>query len=741
MTARPQARKRLWKFLAPLVALSMALATSGPLAADPASGGTAVADYAIQIDRLVRNQKYDDLAKLALPEQQPAVSKLAEWKDHYVAQIKKSEELRTKQYDEAVKKAQDALAKGRYESAMDEVVKAYLIAKDQEEFIAQPWVEDLTVRVAEQAGKYEKEGKWLESLQLFSDLNSMHEVDTRFKADMQRLARRTRLLALYTPKTLFAMRKEMTERQAKEKAEVEGTATQPATQKAEEEKEPVNFPRWQDHVAGITPEMMKSAVDHARQRWVEGTTYKLLVRGGVDALRLFLSTPELSQEFAGLADKDAKAAFAKALDDAVATVGGLEHNADLTKTQMHDLMAQVLQANRTTIKLPDEVVIMEFTDGAMEKLDPFTAVIWPHEVKEFEKNTRGTFGGVGIQISLENGILKVISPLEGTPAFKEGIEAGDEITAIDGKSTVGITIDQAVNRIMGEPDTKVKLTVKRPGVDEPIEFNVTRAQIRVSSVKGFKRDPNDPEKWQFMIDPESKIGYIRVTGFQEDTVKELRKAIQELKGEGMRGLVMDLRFNPGGLLNAAVEMSDMFIDRQGEVIVSTRGSQTRSQVAKSDADSVLDSGVPVVVLINQYSASASEIYSGAIKDLKRGLIVGQRSFGKGSVQNVIAIGDQAAIKLTMSYYYLPLGESLHRRDQARTWGVEPDLVVNMTPAQVGALIKARRDADVISKNGGTAPASAPATSPATQKNAEPLIDTQLDTALLMLRLQTVQPRL
>ncbi len=682
------------------------------------------------MSRLVRDRKITELANLSLPSNGD-VAKLAAWKSTYVSEMQKSEALRQKDYDQKTSEAKAALAAGKLDDAIDLAVRAYALAKDQDAFIALVWVKDLTNQVADQAAKDEQAGHWLESLQLYSDLNSLYEVDTRYKADMQRLRRRTQLLAMYTPKIFYDMSKAMALKLRKERGE---STTQPASAPADAD-DSTSFARWQDQVENITSDMVNSAIDKAAAGWVEGTTYETLLRGGVESLRLLLTTPELAKAFPGLANENAKAKFATALNAALAEI---QPDAPLTSTQMHRIFGDLLQADHDSVKLPDEVVDMEFTDGAMERLDPFTAVIWPHEVDEFEKSTRGTFGGVGVQISLEKGVLKVISPLEDTPAFNAGIEAGDIITAVDGKTTTGISIDQAVHSIMGKPDTPVRLTIKREGHGEPIDFTIMRGLIRVASVKGYRRDPEDTSKWLYMIDPDNKIGYVRITGFQEDTAAELRSAVKTMQAQGVRGVVFDLRFNPGGLLNAATEISDMFLDHG--TIVSTKGNHAHPTETHADKATIVPMSLPIVVLVNQYSASASEIFSGAMKDLHRGLIVGQRSFGKGSVQNVMALGEKAAIKLTMSYYYLPDGESLHRRDGAKTWGVEPDVVVDMTPDQIGKLLEARRNADIIAaKNDATAPASAPATqNGAATKPAEPLLDTQLDTALLILRLQTVQ---
>lgn len=696
-----------------------------------------------QIGRLVLEGRIDEIAALEMPNTELG-RQLRSWTFDYVGEIRKAEALRVKHYDEAVAKAQDLFKRDHLDEAVDKTVVAYLLAKDRDGFLNLLWVQEAAGKVAKRAQEYEAAGQWLESLQLYSDLNSLYDVDTRYKADMQRVAHRVRLLSLYTPKALEEMRKTLAAKFEKDKSETAATSPAPTTAPATQEDNP-NLTRWQDHVEGITRAMATRALDQARTNWVEPTNYENLLRGGVAALRLFLTTPELEQvtEFSRLKEAQAKAQFAEALDRALAQI---HPDATLQRDAVHRIIDEILQANDQTIQLPSTVALMEFTDGALEKLDPFTAVIWPHEKDEFEKSTRGTFGGVGIMIGMDpNGALRVISPLEDTPAFAAGVEAGDVITAINGKTTTGISIDQAVHQIMGKPDTQVSLTVKREGRTTPLTFTLTRALIHSASVKGYKRDAADPAKWLYMIDPETKIGYVRITGFQEETTTELKNALQALQAQGCRGVVLDLRFNPGGLLKAAIEMSRLFLNTDREpapTIVSTKGNMTARWEAKARGTPFVSPTLPVTVLINQYSASASEIFSGAIKDLHRGLVIGHRSFGKGSVQDVMAIGEdeKAAFKLTKSYYYLPEGESLHRRDGEKKWGVEPDINVEMTPPQIRALLEARRDSDIIAKNAATEPATQPASQPATAKTPkEPLLDTQLETALLMLRLQLSQP--
>jgi carboxyl-terminal processing protease len=355
--------------------------------------------------------------------------------------------------------------------------------------------------------------------------------------------------------------------------------------------------------------------------------------------------------------------------------------------------------------------------GMLNGLDPFSNYIPEEDIDEFQKTTRGKFGGIGIQIGMRQGYLCVISPLEGTPAFEAGILAGDIIMAIDGKTAESTTLDQAVKILTGEPGTKVKLKVRHITGDIA-EITITRAIIEVHTVKGVERDKND--QWIYWVDPEKKIAYIRVTSFVENSVPELKVAIDGLLKDGMKGLILDLRFNPGGILKSAVDMCDMFISEG--VIVQTKGRTTPHWEATATKEGTYPF-FPMVIMVNQFSASAAEIVSGCLQDHARAVIVGERSFGKGSVQNVIPLeGERAALKLTTSKYYMPSGRNIHREEDMTDkdeWGVVPDIVIPMTPEEYVAIIKARQEGEVI-KRGVNGKTNGDATKPDADKSkAEP----------------------
>jgi carboxyl-terminal processing protease len=337
-------------------------------------------------------------------------------------------------------------------------------------------------------------------------------------------------------------------------------------------------------------------------------------------------------------------------------------------------------------------------EGMLQNLDPHSSFINTSEWKTFRRQIEGKFGGIGIQVEVDadNGRLRVIAPMVGTPAYEAGILAGDQIMEIDGKSAEGMNPDKAVEVLTGRPGTEVKLSVLHENSEELQTVSLTRAIINIPSVIGDRRKPND--QWDLLIDKDKKIGYIRVSGFNEHTTDELKKALEQLKEDGGKGLILDLRDDPGGLLSTAVEVSDLFLEK-GE-IVSTKGrnTQPRRYVAQKDSP-FEDSEFPMVVMVNQNSASASEIVAAALQDHKRAVVVGQRSYGKGSVQNLIDLdGGNSILKLTVASYYRPSGENIHRFPHAKTtekWGVSPNpgMEVKLGQREFINWYMARRDRD------------------------------------------------
>jgi carboxyl-terminal processing protease len=333
--------------------------------------------------------------------------------------------------------------------------------------------------------------------------------------------------------------------------------------------------------------------------------------------------------------------------------------------------------------------------GMIESLDdPYTTYLDADDLAQLEKQVSGSFSGIGAEITTQPGRLTIVTPLEDSPAWNAGVMAGDTVLEIDGQTTENITVQEAVARLTGQAGTDVTIKVRHETGEEKV-ITITRAQIQVRSVRGFNR--NDDNSFNFMLDEANRVGYVRLTSFSGKTVEELTEVIRELNAQGMRGLILDVRFDPGGLLSAAVGISDMFLD-EGQRIVSVKGRRTQEQAYDATADTLVDPGVEVVILANEASASASEILTGALSDNGRALFVGTRTFGKGSVQNVKMLDDaQGALKFTNAYYYLPNGRNIHRRPDKDTWGVDPSpgSYVKMSPEAIREMMEVRRAGDVI----------------------------------------------
>ena len=301
-----------------------------------------------------------------------------------------------------------------------------------------------------------------------------------------------------------------------------------------------------------------------------------------------------------------------------------------------------------------KTMVEKALNGVLTAQDPHSGFLNKEEMDEMTTQTKGEFGGVGMEVSSENGLVRVVSPIDDTPAFKAGIQAGDYITHIDGTSVIGLSLNEAVKRLRGEPKTKVKIKVSRKNKD-PFELTLTRAIIKVDPVKFEAKD---------------NIGYLRVLTFSEKTTSELHRAIKELKktiGTNLIGFVLDIRNNPGGLLDQAVGVADTFL-AQGE-IVSTRSRRPEETQRFSAKSGDMIDGLPLVVMINEGSASASEIVAGALQDHKRAVVVGLKSFGKGSVQTVREIPGFGAIKITTARYFTPSGNSIQAK------GITPDVEI------------------------------------------------------------------
>lgn len=340
-----------------------------------------------------------------------------------------------------------------------------------------------------------------------------------------------------------------------------------------------------------------------------------------------------------------------------------------------DLFGDVFERVRADYveKVGDEELIEAAINGMLTSLDPHSSYMSPKSFKDMQVQTRGEFGGLGIEVTMENGFVKVVSPIDDTPAFRAGLQSGDFITHLDGEAVQGLTLAQAVEKMRGKVGADIKLKIRREG-REPFDVTLTRDNIKIRSTR-----------WR----TEGDVGYVRITSFSEQSHDGLVKAMKKIKeklGAKLKGVVLDLRNNPGGLLDQAIKISDAFLDR-GE-IVSTRSRRTDDATRHNATTGDLAEKLPMVVLVNGGSASASEIVAGALQDHRRAIILGTKTFGKGSVQTIMPLSGHGAIRLTTARYFTPSGRSIQAK------GIDPDIEVRQAKlADIDKVVR-RREADL-----------------------------------------------
>lgn len=722
---------------------------TGGLPADKAAVAVAVTPDRLKTDALAALRKGDYsrstelFRRAAASGGDPALEMMASWVGSFNTQYEQTLAGRKAEHDKAVARAQLLLAKEKPEYALDATARAYSLAIDKREFRDERWVDALVRARTAAAADAEQNGQWDKATRVYVGLSMLEPSVPTWKSKLKRASRHLQIMALYTPNQFKALQK------AKQKDDEEvdrvlraaGLVPTPATTQAAtsttrpalaDGSKPIDPDSpdlaidWREMLKGIDFEMIPGAMHDAVSNYYRDVNYRTLSLGGLQALRLLVTTPGIDAAFPRLADKASCDKFLAAIDDAVIQVN--QSNPD-SYSDFKSMIRRIREGNSASVDLPEMVLVHEFMDGALEELDPFSSMIWPQQLDEFRSATEGEFSGVGIQIERsDSGDLKVVTPIEDTPAYHAGIKAGDLITHINGELAKGMMLDQAVKRIKGPTGTKVTLTVRSPD-GKVRDCMLRRETVKVASIKGWRTLPGGG--WNWVVDPVQHIGYVRLTNFSKTSADDLDRAVKQMQAEGVKGMVLDVRSDPGGLLTTAVDVADRFI--KDGTIVSTRADRETPQspsINEADPDTK-KINMPTVVLVNQFSASASEILAGALKDHHRALIVGERTYGKGSVQMLFRVsGRNAALKLTTSHYYLPSGRCLHREENSTEWGVDPDFAIEMSPEQIRAVMEARQQMDVVYSR-GEQPAPAPTTKPADLLQLDP----QLGAAVMLMRLQ------
>ncbi|MCO6438411.1 MAG: S41 family peptidase [Phycisphaerae bacterium] len=644
-----------------------------------------------------------------LPEQDPVTGTVVDWLEDFRKEQEERHELDEAEFNRYVDFAKVRIERGDYDEALRWAILARDVSDDREAFLKADWLHDLVDRSLEAAEAHRGKQEWQEAWLFYSYLGELFEHEPRYKKLEKEVLTHWRLDEMFTEKA-----------------------------------------HWEESIENVRWDDARRALESIALYYVVPPDFKAMAEDGLDAVLLLADSKSAQKQFERLGNERNRAEFVARIN---ALTRGVQESPDISRRDVERSFRRVLDISRQTVELPESLVVSEMMRGAFEPLDDFTTIIWPQDADDFEKHTRGDFIGVGISIVKNRATeeIEVVSPLEDTPAYRAGIQAGDIITHVNGDAIKGLSINKVVDTITGPEGSEVELTVRRD--DEKLNFKLERARVKIQSVKGLRRHPIHEERWEHWLDEDRGIGYIRITGFQANTVEDVTNVLSELEAGDLRGLVLDLRDNPGGLLDSAFDLSSLFL-KKGEKVVVVRGRDPDAVDTLRATSNGPWSDLPVLVLVNDNSASASEIVAGAIQDNEHGVVMGERTFGKFSVQNLIQLSrSNAKLKLTTAKYYLPNGRSLHREITSSEWGVEPDIHVRLTRWERVNVWKARREADrlgppkpgaddddigaVVSKDKEDEIVGPPPFKE-DDENDRPMADPQLDAALLVMRVRLIE---
>ncbi|MFT4592852.1 MAG: carboxyl-terminal processing protease [Phycisphaerales bacterium] len=629
--------------------------------------------------------------------------------------------------EEALLEMNAHVSEGNILKAMQSAVKAQTLSDNFDDIMLQEDVQKVLLRAQEEIEIQLEEGNLLTAQTMLFYLRTFYEDTSRrdlhdlWSDKLEQVNLQVSLLRQYAPRHLHSL--------FVERAIVLGD-DEP------EEFNPQASDNWIERVDGIDKNMVVRAIDLATGEHMNDVSWTELISGGLEALRTLQAVPAISETFTNITNEEANAVWYSAVSEEILSSSKyLKHIPG--KRVLMQILNRLLDVNQASVKLPEGVILREFGDGAMSKLDRYSGIIWPDEYRRFEQQTKGRFVGVGIVIKENNkGEIMISNPIEGAPAYYGGVQPEDVLVSVNGKSANGWTLNDAVDRITGPKGTAVTLTLRREGVKKPFDLTLTRDTIRLHSVQGWWKknlDEDGQPEWDWFVDSDNKIGYIKLTSFSEESYIDILAAINEMQKIAQpNGLILDLRYNPGGLLPSARKIANLFVS-SGTIVSGETATGDELFRMRALPNRAYLSDWPVVILINQGSASASEIVSGCVQAHDAGIIVGQRSWGKGSVQTVHQVSREANVKLTTQYYRLPSpdggktpGRLVHKRRGSTDWGVVPDVEVRMSPDQITKSTELRQKADMILIGSDEE-------RPDINQLITEGLDPQLETALLILR--------
>ncbi len=539
----------------------------------------------------------------------------------------------------------------------------YAEKEQKQALLEKPFVKQIIEKALRKAGNYEADGKWIEAYTgCYYWLEKIYEDNSEYKDHAEELY---------------------------DKAMIELSLKDNICETSAERHE------------GVKAEMLVAAVKALHHNYVSKIDYGRMAQAGIKrSLLLGDVLAKADDKLAYQVDDEKVAQWSVELE---VMAEELEELSAVTGDKFVKIFGDVLVLNSITIDIPQEVVVAQFSEASLDALDPFTNIVWPSQVPEFDKSMTQEFTGIGVEISKATGVLKVVSLLPDTPAYNTpGLDADDTIVAVNGEPTVDMPINCAVSRVTGPKGTDVVLTVRHAGQEEKTEdITITRDRIIVPTIRGWQRTDNG--RWIYFIDQINGISYLRITGFTETTARDMEKVLNETEAGGLKGLILDLRFNNGGYYKTAAAVVNMFVDKG--LIVKSRPRRSFAATSEWAKKKGTHPNYPLVILINKHSASASEIVAGALHDVKykRATLVGERSHGKGLVQTIVPFpGGDSQLKYTMAYYYLPSNQPVKNRHVAekenrKDWGIAPDVEVKLRTNELRRMLEAQRANDVLAR--------------------------------------------
>jgi carboxyl-terminal processing protease len=709
---------------------------SGSVLAAPAFAQNGQQDLGQALWNAARDGQVDRVERLTRDAAASEDPMLAEIATAYLDALDSREALRDEQRTESWKRIKEILAEDfrpvQLSEGLAQLARLTEITPDRGSVLNRAEAGRL-IRAAERAARdADERGDWLLANELLFRLDSIFDIERTYAAQLRVMSQRLTMLQMYAPERLWELRN------ARRLAE--DLSPLPAYNPLGDD--------YRTKLDGIRIRPTIEGIRNAATQQVDRQTGALRdsLLSGLAAMESMANMDALHDAFPSLAEADQRRALLDWVAEERERLNGLGR---VNVGEVDRTVDGLLRVTRNM--LPQDVALHEFGAGALAIYDDYSGIFWPDDVRRFQRTTQGNFIGVGISVQLDElQNIKVVTPLEGTPAQRSGIRSGDIIKFVDGQSTAGLGLSQAVDIITGPANSRVVLGVERVKAGqekkenpetEVVNIEITRQRIVVKTVNGWERSGEDG--WNWFLDADRGIGYIRMTQFTGTTSDEFDAAIREMRRKGLRGLVLDLRFNPGGLLNQAVEIADRFLPRGAE-IVSTQDADGRIRERNNSPREASVGNIPVVMLINNGAASASEIVAGAVQDHAQmgnvdAILIGERSFGKGSVQVVSPLrgsANQMALKLTTQYYRLPSGRLIHRKPGATQWGIDPNYTVEMLPSQETAALLLRRDADIL-RSADEIVADRPNPGDLVTKGVDP----QLQAALLLLRARTADASL